>query len=131
MISTLDLISGDKLEFLLIIAPIDSSYRLALTVLKVAKEHNISVKVCVIWPNGLVNGDARTKTSLEPWENYIDVVEVRQPSTSSSWWDICKMTHRGAILVRPDDHIAWRVKSAVVGDIRVEIKKVFTAILKL
>lgn len=129
IISTLDLISGDKLEFLLIIAPIDSSYRLAHAALNVANEHNILVKICVMWPNGLVNGDARTKTSLAPWENYVDVVEVRQPSNSSSWWDICKMTHRGAILVRPDDHIAWRVKSAVVGDIRVEMKKVFSAIV--
>ncbi|KAK9072259.1 hypothetical protein SSX86_008692 [Deinandra increscens subsp. villosa] len=131
IISTLDLISRDKVEFLLIIAPIDSSYRLALNVLKVANEHNILVKVCVMWPNGIVNGDARTKTSLAPWENYIDVVEVRQPSNSSSWWDICKMTHRGAILVRPDDHIAWRVKSAVVGDIRFEMNKVFSAVLGL
>nr|XP_043639282.1 2,4-dichlorophenol 6-monooxygenase [Erigeron canadensis] len=128
-ISTLDLISEDKLEFLLIIAPIDSSYRLAHAALTVADEYNILVKVCVMWPNGLVNGDARTKTSLVPWENYVDVVEVRQPSNSSSWWDLCKMTYRGAILVRPDDHIAWRVKSTVVGDSRVEMKRVFSAIL--
>ncbi|KAL8226450.1 hypothetical protein R6Q57_016282 [Mikania cordata] len=131
IISTLDLISIDKVEFLLIIAPIDSSYRLALEILKAASEHNILVKVCVMWPNGLVNEDARTKTSLAPWENYVDVVEVRRSSNSSSWWDICKMTHRGAILVRPDDHIAWLAKSAVVGDVHVEIKKAFSAILGL
>ncbi|PWA95209.1 FAD/NAD(P)-binding oxidoreductase family protein [Artemisia annua] len=128
-ISTLDLISGDKVEFLLIIAPIEASYRLAHAALKVADEHKIMVKVCVMWPNGSVNGDARTKTSLAPWENYVDVVEVRQPSSSSSWWDICSMTHRGAILVRPDDHIAWRVKSAMVGDIREEMKRVFSTII--
>ncbi|GKA48676.1 aromatic-ring hydroxylase-like protein [Tanacetum coccineum] len=129
-ISTLDLISGDKVEFLLIIAPIEASYRLAHTALKVADEHQITVKVCVMWPNGSVNGDARTKTSLAPWENYVDVVEVRQPSNSSSWWDICNMTHRGALLVRPDDHIAWRVKSAMVGDVREEMKRVFSAIIR-
>lgn len=125
----MDLISGDKVEFLLIIAPIDSSYRLADAALNIANEHNILLKVCVMWPNGLVNVDDRTKTSLEPWGNYVDVVEVRQPSNSSSWWDICKMTHRGALLVRPDDHIAWRMKSAVVGDISEEMKRVFSAIL--
>lgn len=128
-ISTLDLISGDKVEFLLIIAPIDSSYRLAHAVLNVAKELDVLVKVCVMWPDGLVNGDARSKESLAPWENYVDVVEVRRASNSSSWWGLCKMTHMGAILVRPDDHIAWRVKSAVVGDIRLEMKRVFSAIL--
>lgn len=125
----MDLISGDKVEFLLIIAPIDSSYRLADAALNIANERNILLKVCVMWPNGLVNVDDRTKTSLEPWGNYVDVVEVRQPSNSSSWWDICKMTHRGALLVRPDDHIAWRMKSAVVGDISEEMKRVFSAIL--
>lgn len=125
----MDLISGDKIEFLLMIAPIDSSYRLANVALNVAKEHHILVKVCVMWPDGSVNVDSRTKTSLAPWENYVDVAEVRQPSNSSSWWDICKMTHRGAILVRPDDHIAWRVKSAVVGGIRVEMESVFSVIV--
>nr|GEY80208.1 aromatic-ring hydroxylase-like protein [Tanacetum cinerariifolium] len=69
-ISTLDLISGDKVEFLLIIAPIEASYRLAHAALKVADEHQITVKVCVMWPNGSVNGDARTKAALAPWENY-------------------------------------------------------------
>ncbi|KVI05761.1 Aromatic-ring hydroxylase-like protein [Cynara cardunculus var. scolymus] len=128
-ISTLDLISRDEVEFLLIIAPVDSSYRLAHAVLNVANELNILVKVCVMWPDGLVNVDARSKESLAPWENYIDVVEVRRESSSSSWWGLCKMTHMGAILVRPDDHIAWRVKSAMVGDIQLEMKRVFSAIL--
>ncbi|KAL4573859.1 hypothetical protein LXL04_020679 [Taraxacum kok-saghyz] len=126
-ISTLDLIN--KMEFLLIIAPIDTSYRVAHVALTVANEHNVGLKVCVMWPNGLVNGDLRTKVSLAPWESYVDVVEVRPPLSSSSWWDICKMTHRGVILVRPDDHIAWRVKSAVVGDVRGQMERVFKAVL--
>ncbi|KAM2330879.1 hypothetical protein ACFX1X_021651 [Malus domestica] len=44
-------------------------------------------------------------------ENYIDVAEVKKSSNSSSWWDICQMTDKGAILVRPDEHVAWRLKS--------------------
>ncbi|KAJ9554504.1 hypothetical protein OSB04_018549 [Centaurea solstitialis] len=128
-ISTLDLISVDKVEFLLIIAPIDSSYRLAHAALNVANKLGILVKVCVMWPHGLVNADSQSKELLAPWENYVDVVEVRRSSGSSSWWGMCKMTHMGAILVRPDDHIAWRVKSTVVGDVRLEMKRVFSAIL--
>jgi 2-polyprenyl-6-methoxyphenol hydroxylase-like FAD-dependent oxidoreductase len=132
--STLDLIAGDKLEFLLIIAPVEPSYRLAQAAFKVAEEFNLPVKVCMVWPNGTVDGGSRSRTVLEPWENFVDVVEVRQPSLSSSpssWWDICDMTHRGAILVRPDEHIAWRAKTGVVGDIYFELRRVFSAILGL
>lgn len=129
--STLDLVSGEKVEFLLMIAPVESSYRLARIALQVAAEFNISLKVCAIWPNGAVDGDERTKIALAPCENYIDVVEVRSSSNSLSWWDICKMTHRGVILVRPDEHIAWRVKSRVVSDISLEMKSVFSIVLGL
>ncbi|KAG1330831.1 2,4-dichlorophenol 6-monooxygenase [Cocos nucifera] len=42
--STLDLIPGDKLEFLLIIAPVEKSYDLARSTLKVAEEFKFSLK---------------------------------------------------------------------------------------
>ncbi|KAM7464722.1 hypothetical protein LguiA_032843 [Lonicera macranthoides] len=129
--STLDLVSGDKVEFLLIIAPVEPSYRLARTAFKVAEEFNVPTKVCVMWPNGTVDGATRSGGELAPCKNYIDVVEVRPSLTSLSWWDICEMTHRGAILVRPDEHIAWRTKSGVVGDITLQIKRVFSAVLGL
>ncbi|CAK9162014.1 unnamed protein product [Ilex paraguariensis] len=127
--STLDLVAVDKVEFLLIIAPVESSYRLAHVTFKIAEEFNSSVKVCVVWPDGTVDGAARSKEAFDPWENYIDVVEVRRSTTSLSWWDICQMTHRGAILVRPDEHIAWHVKSVVVGDPTLEMKRVFSSVL--
>lgn len=130
IISTLDLVSGDQIEFLLIIPPGDKSYRLAHAAFKVAKEFNVSVKVCVLWPAGAVKGiEAGSKAALTPWENYVDVVEVKKSPASPSWWDICQMTEKGAILVRPDEHIAWRSMSGVVGDHIVEIEMVFSAIL--
>ncbi|KAK3014219.1 hypothetical protein RJ639_008964 [Escallonia herrerae] len=129
MVSTLDLVSGDKVEFLLIIAPVESSYRLAQAAFEVAQDFNASMKVCVMWPDGTVDAVARSKAALTPWDNYIDVVEVRQSATLKSWWDLCQMTHRGAILVRPDEHIAWRVKSRVVDDFASEMKKVFSTAL--
>ncbi|GJX14471.1 hypothetical protein Tco_0206229 [Tanacetum coccineum] len=63
-LSTLDLITGNKVEFLLIIVLIEASYRLAHVALKVADEHEITVEVCVMCLNGLANGDARSKISL-------------------------------------------------------------------
>ncbi|KAB1209531.1 2,4-dichlorophenol 6-monooxygenase [Morella rubra] len=130
IISTLDLVSGDKIEFLLIIAPVDESYNLARAAFKVAKEFNLSAKVCVLWPTGTVDGvDKVSKAALTPWENYIDVVELKRSPTSPSWWDMCQMTEKGAILVRPDEHIAWRVKAGVVGEPITEMERVFSAIL--
>ncbi|KAL6998235.1 hypothetical protein U1Q18_008361 [Sarracenia purpurea var. burkii] len=130
--STLDLVSGDKVEFLLIIAPLESSYRLAHATLKVAEEFKVSAKACVIWPHDAINGVKKgSEVELTPWKNFIDVVEVKKTPTSSSWWDLCKMTNSGAILVRPDEHIGWRMKSRVVGDFTSEMRKVFSTILQV
>lgn len=131
MISTLDLVSGDKVEFLLIIAPLPESYHLARSALKIAaEEFKTSVKVCVLWSADIPRVESRSQQELTPWENYMDVQEIRQSSTSPSWWDVCRMTDNGAILVRPDEHIAWRVKSGVSGDLNTQMKRVFTALLK-
>lgn len=131
-ISTLDLISGDKIEFLVIIAPIEPSYHLAHAALKVAEEFKVSARVCVLWPAGSAKGvEVGSKASLKPWENYIDVMEVKKSSDASSWWDICQMTDKGAILVRPDEHVAWRLKSGVVGDPMREMRRAFSAALDL
>ncbi|GAV85453.1 FAD_binding_3 domain-containing protein [Cephalotus follicularis] len=129
-ISTLDLVSGDKVEFLLIIAPVEESYLLALAAFKVAEEYKVSVKVCVLWPSCSVSGvESKSKMALAPWENYLDVVEVQRSSDSLSWWSTCEMTDKGALLVRPDEHIAWRVKSGVVGDPIFEMERVFRILL--
>ena len=79
-----------------------------------AEEFKVSAKVCVIWPHGAV--EVGSKAALSPWQNYVGIVEVQQKSTSLSWWKLCQMIDRGAILVRPDEHIAWWVKSTVLGD---------------
>ncbi|KAF2292856.1 hypothetical protein GH714_029395 [Hevea brasiliensis] len=119
-----------RVEFLLIVAPLEESYQLARAAFKVAEEFKVSVKVCVLWPaDSLDEFEARSKKALTPWKNYIDVVEVRKPSNPSSWWSICQMTDKGAILVRPDEHIAWCVKSGVDKDPVSEMTRVFTAIL--
>ncbi|XP_058093909.1 uncharacterized protein LOC131239959 isoform X2 [Magnolia sinica] len=129
MLSTLDLISGHKLEFVLIIAPIKESYDLGCAAFKVASGFNVSLKVCIIWPQGSSNElTDGSKPALLPWENYIDVEEVKRSSSALSWWEMCRMTNRGAILVRPDEHIAWRAMD-VLGDPFVEMERAFSLIL--
>uniref|UniRef100_A0A7N0ZZ29 FAD-binding domain-containing protein n=1 Tax=Kalanchoe fedtschenkoi TaxID=63787 RepID=A0A7N0ZZ29_KALFE len=130
-LSTLDLISLDKIEFLLIIAPVAESYNLARAAFEAAKKVGISLRVCSMWPDGTRDGaEAASVKALAPWKNYIDVVEVRR-STSMSWWDICQMPQSGAILVRPDDHIAWRAKEGVLVNPYLEMERVFSTILTL
>ncbi|KAM0962096.1 hypothetical protein ACFX13_021696 [Malus domestica] len=51
-ISTLGLVSGDKVEFLLIIAPTEPSYHLAHAAFKVAEEFKVSARVCVCVVSG-------------------------------------------------------------------------------
>ncbi|KAK2389322.1 2,4-dichlorophenol 6-monooxygenase [Trifolium repens] len=129
MVSTHDLVSGDKVEFVLIIAPVKESYHLAREAFKVAEERQVSLKVCVFWSmDSGVGFDRGSKEALSPWKNYADVVEVC--STTTNWWDMCNMTNRGAILVRPDEHIAWRTISRLAGDPRAEMQRVFSSILR-
>lgn len=127
ILSTLDLVPADKLEFLLIIAPMKESYGLALAAFRVARELGVPLKVCTVWPHGSSDEhQRRSGGALEPWDNYIDVEEAKP---SPSWWETCQITSDGAIMVRPDDHIAWRA-TARVGDNAVdEMKRVFSRIL--
>ncbi|KAL6551243.1 hypothetical protein OROMI_021731 [Orobanche minor] len=128
--STLDLVSGDIIEFLLIIAPIKESYQLAQSAFQVAVEFKVPLKVCVMWQEKHTDSSSSTKELL-PWENFVDVIEDKSHHPSSrSWWDLCQMTDRGAILVRPDDHIAWRAKSQIKNDDSLLVlKNVFGSIL--
>lgn len=130
-VSTLDLVRGDVVEFLLIIAPLIDSYTLACATLKVADKFKVSIRVCIVWaaddPNGFKSG---SKSALAPWTNFIDVQQMEDQVNSSSWWDICKMTDRGVILVRPDEHVAWWTKSPIVGDDPAMVmEKVFSVLL--
>lgn len=130
VVSTLDLVSMEKLEFLLIISPLEESYQLACAMFRVAEEFKANVKVCVLWPSDIVRGTTtQSKLALAPWQNLIDVMEVKMQSNPASWWSICKMTETGSILVRPDQHVSWRVKASVSGDPTLEMRRVFSAIL--
>ncbi|ONK71146.1 uncharacterized protein A4U43_C04F5180 [Asparagus officinalis] len=128
-ISTLDLISVEKLEFLLIIAPLKDSYDVARVAFKVAETLRVSLKVCVIWAQGSAPADASgSGQEVEPWKNYVDVEEI-QRSNSKSWWEVCQMSNRGVILVRPDDHIAWSTEIDSVENIVQQVERVFFLIL--
>lgn len=127
----MDLVSGDKLEFVLIIAPLKESYELARAMLKIADELKLSAKVCVIWPQGSVDAEVKgIRSELVPWTNYVNVEEIPRAS-ANSWWEMCQITRKSVILVRPDEHIAWRTESDMVRDADLEVRRVFYQILCL
>ncbi|VVA92426.1 unnamed protein product [Arabis nemorensis] len=130
VVSTLDLVSTEKVEFLLLISPLEESYELARATFKVAKEFMANVKVCIVWPSSHDGVEGESKSALASLESYVDVMEVKKQSgEETSWWSICKMSERGSILVRPDQHIAWRVKSDVPLNPTLHMRDVFSIIL--
>lgn len=130
--STLDLVSGDKIEFVIIIAPLKESYKLAQAMLRIADEFELSAKVCVMWPQGSRDVEAKGSISeLAPWTNYVDVEEIPRATVNSSWWEMCRVSNRSVILVRPDEHIAWRTEPDMVRDAYSDIRRVFSQILSL
>ncbi|KAI5007083.1 hypothetical protein ZWY2020_047031 [Hordeum vulgare] len=125
--STLDLLSGDKPEFVIIIAPLKESYKLAQDMLRITDEFELSAKVCVMWPQGSGGEEVKGSISeLAPWTNYVDVEEIPRATVNSSWWEICQVSNRSVILVRPDEHIAWRTETDMVRDACSEVRRVFS-----
>jgi hypothetical protein len=127
----MDLVSGDKVEFVIIIAPLEESYKLARAMLRIADEVEVSAKVCVMWPQGSVDGEVKGSISeLAPWTNYVDVEEMPRAPVNS-WWEMCQVSNKSVILVRPDEHIAWRTEPDMVSDAHSEVRRVFSQIFSL
>jgi hypothetical protein len=129
--STMDLVSGDKVEFVIIIAPLEESYKLARAMLRIADELELSAKVCVMWPQGSVDAEVKGSSyELAHWTNYVDVEEIPRAPVNS-WWEMCQVSNRSVILVRPDEHIAWKTEPDMVRDAHSEVRRVFSQILSL
>lgn len=118
-----------KVKFLLIIAPIEESYQLARSAFKVAEEFNVLVKVCIMWQEYTADGISRSEMALLPYKNFVDVIKAKNFLTLPSWWDLCQMTDRGCLLVRPDEHIAWRSKVEIKQDPILVLREVFLGVL--
>lgn len=147
--STLDLFSGNVTEFLLIATPSKTCYIWADAAFKIAKVYKVPLKVCIIWPGG-ISASRLSKESMDAWhesegsitqhlqsvlegedwrrENTEFVVDVEE--ISGSWLELCKMTKPGVLLVRPDEHIAWRSDPTFSGDTVLELNKVFSIVLR-
>ncbi|CAN6449050.1 unnamed protein product [Victoria cruziana] len=128
--STLDLVRGDRVEFLLMVGPIRASYNLASAALKIAAGIKLPLRVCIVLSEAFSHQciDNGRKSLQDNWSNVIEV-QIRKTQASSSWWDLVS---KGAILVRPDDHIAWQVAlSESIQNPVLEFERVFSQLLRL
>ncbi|KAJ7535971.1 hypothetical protein O6H91_12G052100 [Diphasiastrum complanatum] len=149
-ISTLDLASGDIVEFLMIVGCCSSGCYWAAAALQIGEAYNIPVKVAVIWPAGSMREKAGkasvrphecmndtkdsenckdNRNSYEAWQNLKKTV-VHAEEIDVSWWALCGLPSYGALLVRPDDHIAWRSHVEFGPNSLQELKNVFAKILQ-
>lgn len=138
VISTLDLIKGDGLEFYAFVGPNTSGYLWGESMLLAAKTFKVKLKVVVIWPLGLSESKETSCSTEAPkehaqqlhkWDNgnREDILHVEE--VDKDWWQLCKLSHLGAILVRPDDHVAW-VSSMETSSCSIhELHDVFATVL--
>ncbi|XP_031480328.1 uncharacterized protein LOC116250661 [Nymphaea colorata] len=129
-LSTLDLVRGDRVEFLLLVGPRRASYSLASAALKVAVGIRLPLRVCIVWSESFSHqciDDGRK--SLQEQSGSVIEVQIKKTQASSSWWELVS---RGAILVRPDDHIAWQVAlSESIQNPALEFERVFSQLMRL
>lgn len=145
--STLDLIGGDSLEFLFFVGPNDSGRLWADSMLLVAKHFHVMLKVIVVWPIGYSSKvyEQMMKTSLtlpsdsvasedmstmHVWGHEKGELVMHVEEVDRCWWDLCKVPCVGAILVRPDDHVAWLSLIESSSDSIKELDNVFATVLK-
>ncbi|KAF3785341.1 hypothetical protein EJ110_NYTH28182 [Nymphaea thermarum] len=129
-LSTLDLVRGDRVEFLLLVGPRRASYSLASAALKVAVGIRLPLRVCIVWSESFSHqciDDGRKL--LQEHSGSVIEVQIKKTQASSSWWELVS---RGAILVRPDDHIAWQVSlSESIQNPALEFERVFSQLMRL
>ncbi|BFI27883.1 hypothetical protein MPTK2_2g14360 [Marchantia polymorpha subsp. ruderalis] len=114
-LSTLDLVSYASLEFLFIVGPTRSGFKWGDAALKAFKQRGVPLKVSVIWSKGFARRYSSDKLSEEErdvvrrWRQLETACVVHVEEDVDSWWKLCGMPSTGALIVRPDEHIASRI----------------------
>ncbi|XP_024524875.1 uncharacterized protein LOC9654414 [Selaginella moellendorffii] len=105
--STLDLIHPSRLEFLFLVECSASGLNWAEDALQLSKSSPFPLRVVVLSDQTARDAEADFVGS---WKErnagaYTEVVAADK----CNWWELCGVSQPGiVILVRPDDHIAWR-----------------------
>ncbi|CAM6082506.1 unnamed protein product [Calypogeia fissa] len=145
--STLDLLSSDRLCFLFLTGPGRSGSLWGAAALESVKTCSMPIRVAVMWPEGsakrvwtssVQSAQNHQQSELTEEESYMlyewgyenrdNVIQVEE--FLSAWWELCTVPASGAILVRPDDHVAWRTKLHATSGASLEVQRVLKRVLR-
>ncbi|KAL2641956.1 hypothetical protein R1flu_009543 [Riccia fluitans] len=135
-LSTSDLVSSDSCEFLLIVGPNRSGLKWGSEALKVAQMLRVPITVSVIWPqrfaqrHSLNDLNAEERVVAHEWVQLKTVNLLHAGEDDGCWFKLCGMPSTGALLVRPDQHIAWRVVEQAGTDASSKIEWALKQILQ-
>lgn len=116
--STLDLISERELCPVLIVGCNKSGCEWVEAALTALKSSAITMKIVIMYPQGIVT------ESVQEWASGSEC-EVVHAEVDQGWWNLCGVPDVGAILVRPDEHVAWRSRSAPGSSSVEQLREVF------
>ncbi|XP_073387845.1 uncharacterized protein [Physcomitrium patens] len=107
--STLDLVSESEIDLVLIVGCNNSGCTWTEAAVTSAKSLSVKVRVVIMWPPGLETkmGESEELSVQRRVSAFKDRV-VHAEQADQGWWELCGVPDVGAILVRPDEHVAWR-----------------------
>lgn len=137
---------------MLIVGCNKSGCRWGEAALEAGESHKISVKVVFMWPLGSYTPSSQENESISPvnqensleghlqatddeqlfvmnWASRNKGVVVHAEELGHGWWELCTIPDVGGILVRPDEHIAWRSKFSPQSSSVQDFHNIFTQVL--
>eukprot|EP00850_Spirogloea_muscicola_P017975 SM000160S02516 [mRNA] locus=s160:75189:78610:+ [translate_table: standard] len=115
LLSTLDLLLGDRLALLLLVSATThgklwcDGLKAAATSLPVAM-----AMAAVIWPPGTFAAAVAKDVFGDGSKPAVSLLHVED--LHGDWWAICGVPAPGALLVRPDGHVGWHCKRAPASE---------------
>ena len=96
-----------------------------------ARDYQVTLKLVMVWPNGLWSNNLGIDSAKEicDWAHNKQGSLLHVEVIDADWWGLCKIPSVGAILVRPDDHVAWVSHSESNSDSINDLHNVFAAVL--
>lgn len=102
--------------------------------LTAVKSLAITVNIVIMWPRGSFSPpDFEGNVAESEWlcfQKWASASEcgVIHAEVDQGWWDLCGVPDIGAILIRPDEHVAWRSRSAPDSSCVPQLQKVFAKV---
>jgi hypothetical protein len=92
--------------------------------LTAAELSGVALKIVVMWP-GKMN---ETKGFFVQKWAFASECRVVHAEIDEGWWQLCGVPAVGAILARPDEHVAWRSTTAPDSSSVQQLHSVFTKV---